>query len=216
MTTTLAQHEIPPPPVRVPWTDPLAPRLVHTNRPVVPPRRPRSPVAVERTKVRGRVASIVPTALLVLFAGVWFVTLRPQGLGGPAGYVMVNGVSMLPTYQGGDLVIVKKHDHYRRGDIVAYRIPEGDVGAGIIVIHRIIGGSAAEGFELLGDNNAESDDWRPKPRDIVGKEWLHVPNLAKLLAFLHAPVPLASIATGIAAAVLLVPSAKRKHFSSRR
>src|SRR5436309_568717 len=41
------------------------------------------------------VLSLVP-------AMAWFFTLRPTSLGGPSGYVMVRGVSMLPTYVAAD------------------------------------------------------------------------------------------------------------------
>ena len=146
---------------------------------------------------------------VVLVAGAaaaWALTLRPQSLGGPSGYVMVRGVSMNPTYRTGDLVVTRSQGSYGRGDIVAYRVPKGDVGEGIVVIHRIIGGSARDGYLVQGDNNEAPDGWLPKNADVMGKAWFALPRGGLVLAWLHAPVPLASMAAGIVIAMVLVPA----------
>jgi signal peptidase len=134
----------------------------------------------------------------------WALTLRPQSLGGPVDYVMVQGVSMEPTFHTGDLVLTWREDSYRKGEVVAYRVPQGEVGAGSIVIHRIVGGSAQRGFVMQGDNNAVPDDWHPRPGDILGKARLRIPRFGTIFTFLHAPLPLASLGAGIAVALLLV------------
>jgi signal peptidase I len=148
--------------------------------------------------------------LSLTVVAAWFVTLRPASLGGPAGYVMVRGVSMLPTYKGGDLVITHKASSYAKGDIVAFKVPKGDFGEGVVVIHRIVDGSAEDGFILQGDNNGWRDDWRAKPKDIVGKSWVHAPKIGLVLGFLHAPVPLASLAVALVAVFVLVPKRREE------
>jgi signal peptidase len=137
-------------------------------------------------------------AFPVLAVGVlWFVLLRPSFVGGPASYVVVAGDSMEPTLSSGDLVVLRHQRTYHEGDIVAFRVPEGELAEGAIVIHRIVGGSAEEGFTTQGDNKERPDLWRPRPADIMGKQWLHLPRVGGLLAFLRQPLLLASLAGGV-------------------
>jgi signal peptidase len=149
-----------------------------------------------------RAGDLLTGAVLLLLAIAWITMLRPANLGGSAGYVMVRGTSMLPTYHAGDLVVTERRASYAVGDIVAYRVPEGGPGAGLIVIHRIVGGSADEGFVMQGDNNPALDDWRPKAGDVVGAPWFVVPHLGTLLAFFHTPLTLASLGAAIAVALV--------------
>ena len=137
------------------------------------------------------IANIIVTLALI---GSWFVFLRPQFLGGPAAYVLVSGESMEPTLHHDDFVVVGRQDTYEVGDIVAYRIPEPDTGAGSIVIHRIIGGSAEDGYLLQGDNRTTPDRWRPRSTDVVGRSLVSVPRAATLLPFLRSPLIVAAFA----------------------
>jgi signal peptidase len=158
---------------------------------------------------------------LVPIAG-WFNFLRPTIWGGPLTYIVIRGTSMVPTYQPGDLVLVERQDSYGPGDIVAYRVPEEQIEGNLILIHRIIGGSDEEGVTLLGDNNEEVDIWYPKESEIVGKPVLRIPAVGLVLTFLRAPLVMASLAAGAAAAVVLVPKssggapAAGRHVGDRR
>jgi signal peptidase len=152
---------------------------------------------------------------LLLVAGVflaWFVLLRPAALGGPASYLWVSGVSMLPTLETGDFVVVQKADHYEAGEILAYRVPEGEPGAGAIVIHRLVGGSANDGFVMQGDNKKQPDDWHPKADDVVGHLWVMVPGAGGAVALLRNPTVLAPLAAGATVFFILLggPSRKRR------
>jgi signal peptidase len=124
----------------------------------------------------------------------WFVLLRPQSLGGPAGYVLVSGRSMHPTLRDGDLALVRRAPSYAVGDIVAFRVSEGEFGAGGIVIHRIVGGSPSEGYVMRGDNKPYEDLWRPGHGDVVGRVWIRVPGAGRVLRSLRRPFTLASVA----------------------
>src|SRR5690606_18206258 len=96
---------------------------------------------MKTTKRSGGLALLVFTVLV----GVWAVLFRPGSLGGPATYIVVSGTSMEPLMHTGDFVILQERPHYDVGDVVAYPVRDG-TGAGALVIHRIIGGSADAGF----------------------------------------------------------------------
>ncbi|HEY7525465.1 MAG TPA: signal peptidase I [Candidatus Limnocylindria bacterium] len=124
---------------------------------------------------------------------VWFVLFRPTAIGGPAAYATVAGTSMEPGLHTGDMVIAQAQDSYRVGDVVVYRIPDGDPGDGALVIHRIIGGSARDGFILQGDNRDLADPWRPTSADILGRGWITIPAVGNLMFLLRNPVVVAAM-----------------------
>jgi|GEM_PF-5835194 signal peptidase I, archaeal type len=112
---------------------------------------------------------LVVALIVVLMYAFW-----PARLGGTTSYVIVKGTSMEPKFHTGDLAIVRAQDHYRGGDIVAYRIPKGNPAAGSMVIHRIIG-FAHGGYLMQGDNRTTPDAWHPTAHDVVGRYRMLVP-----------------------------------------
>jgi len=148
------------------------------------------------------------TALAAVIV-LWMLFLRPASLGGPVSYIIIRGSSMLPTYTSGDLIIVRTAPDYRVGDVVAYRVPAGDIGSGLIVIHRIVG-SGQSAFTMRGDNNAAIDPWSPRPDDVLGETWLSIPGFGRVLAAIHQPAMLAALAASIAAATIVTWRPKRR------
>jgi signal peptidase len=142
------------------------------------------------TFLRRHLAKIV---LAVHLAG-WLALLWPHSLGGGVSYVMVVGRSMEPGLHTGDLVVVQRARSYDVGDVIAYRVPDGQPGAGATIIHRITGGSEAEGYITQGDNRSGADAWRPGPGDVLGRRWVLVPRAGWALAGLQSPLPLATLA----------------------
>lgn len=151
----------------------------------------------------GRVRSVAGWALLGLVLVAWAFTLRPADLGGPATFIVVSGDSMEPVLQDGDLVVLREQDEYAVGDIVTFPVPEGDIGAGTLVIHRIV---AVEGEQLVprGDNRGRVDEWRPRSDDVRGSLWLHVPGGGHLLATAMQPPLLAAVAGGMTTMWVLI------------
>jgi signal peptidase len=148
-------------------------------------------------------------ALAIALVGAWFVVLRPTSLGGPASYVFVSGVSMLPTLESGDLVVLHEAESYGAGDVIAFRVPDGQPGAGALVIHRIVGGSAADGFTMRGDNKRVVDEWRPRSHDIAGRLTLRLPGMGTALAWLKQPGVLAPLLAGLTVTFILLGGGKR-------
>jgi signal peptidase I len=164
----------------------------------------RNSVVVKRAKSIG---AFVLIALGVLF---WAQFLRPESLGGNAGFVLISGRSMEPRYHTGDLVMVLHHSSYHVGQVIAYHVPKGDPMAGSQVIHRIIGGDTKHGFVVQGDNRTAPDVWRPKPADIVGSKVVRIPDAIVVLQYLRSPMFLALFAAIFAFVFVAVSGARSK------
>lgn len=149
------------------------------------------------------VLRIAALALAVGLVGVWLGVLRPVSLGGPAGYTIVSGPSMSPTLANGDLVVTMRQDAYEIGDVVVYEIPPEEEGAGVQIIHRIVGGTAETGFDVQGDNRSGVDPWRPTTTDIVGEVRLTVPHGGGVALFLRTGLGLAILAGVLTLLVVL-------------
>ena len=146
----------------------------------------------------------------LLLAGLWFVALRPSSLGGLVTYLVIRGDSMEPTYHGGDLVAVKVAERYAVGDVVAYRVPAGEIGAGHLVVHRIVGGTGETGFLLRGDHNPSVDPWMPRSEDVAGTAWFSVAGAGKVLAFVRQPAVAGELAVALLAMLAFLRAPERR------
>jgi len=159
--------------------------------------------------VARRVRTVIGWTVVIAVVVVWAIAFRPQRLGGPADYVAVVGISMTPTMHNGDLAVVEQQSNYHRGDIIAYRVPAGEPGAGTHVIHRIVGGNGTTGFVTRGDHNPYNDPlWHPKTRDVIGRVWFHVPHVMDFIAWRRGPGGLAVI-VAVVTFLLIAWPAKR-------
>ncbi|WP_169166434.1 signal peptidase I [Cellulomonas taurus] len=158
---------------------------------MTPTRHPRS------ARLRSAAGWVLTGALVGVL--VWFGW--PSTLGGCTTLTIVSGHSMEPTYYTGDLV-VSRCGVPATGDVVVYTPPGVDHGR---VIHRVVGGDAAHGWAIRGDNNDFYDPWRPTQEDVLGIAVLHVPGLGRVASILLDPWAWASLLV-IAGGVLLWPS----------
>jgi signal peptidase len=155
-------------------------------------------VVTRAERAIARAALLVLT--LALLSLVW-----PQPFGGHTSFAGVDGDSMLGTYDDGDLIVLRAQASYGVGDIVTFRVPEGEFGAGAHVIHRIIGGDPASGFVMQGDNRSRPDEWRPRPDDVVGAAWVRIPGGAATFQSLGTPVNLGALCASLTVAMMLLP-----------
>lgn len=130
--------------------------------------------------------ALISAQVVFVAALLWFCL--PQALGGRAGWVLVSGTSMLPHLHTGDLVLVEHQSTYHVGQVIAYRVPKGQVGAGHVVIHRIVGGNGRTGWKMKGDNRTAPDLWYPTNHDVIGSKALRIPDAWAVLRVLHMPV----------------------------
>jgi len=160
----------------------------------------RRPLARQFLAGLRRPANIAFFGVLLVVVTAWWVVLRPTSMfGGPATFITVKGTSMLPTLKTGDFVLAEAQPAYRTGDLVVYRVPKGQIGAGDDLIHRIVAGNATVGFTLKGDNNPAPDPWTVPRSDILGKEAVVLPGFGNTLLVLRSP-----LFAGLAAALIAI------------
>jgi signal peptidase len=154
--------------------------------------------------MRSKLGNILSLAVFAALALGWFVALRPTSLAGPASYLFVSGDSMLPTLESGDLVVLHVAERYDKGDVIAFRVPDGQPGAGALVIHRIVDGSASAGFVMQGDNKEVVDEWRPRLGDVAGRLTVRLPGAGNAIAWVKQPGVLAPLLAGLTVAFVIL------------
>lgn len=150
--------------------------------------------------------------LVVLIALLW-----PATWGGLVGVTIVNGQSMEPAYETNDVVLTVRQMSYEVGDVVSYKVPQGQDGAGGRVIHRIIAkgdGGADTSFTTQGDNNPSVDPWSFTTDDVVGEAALRVPRIGA--AFSGSNGLLLGAVAGVVVLVVLWPSRPGAHKSAQK
>lgn len=114
-------------------------------------------------------------AVVALTVSALYLVLPPS-LGGRTTFTMVAGTSMEPKYHTYDLAITWRTSDPVAGDIIVYKVPEGEPGEGRQVIHRVIGGDAESGYVTQGDNRSGPDIWHPRRGDVVGTVVTMIPK----------------------------------------
>ena len=170
--------------------------------------------SLAKPRSRGRTpSSRFSAALLVVTLAVFWAAFAPVQAGGQASYVIVNGNSMQPVYDKGDLVITREKGEYGKGDIAAYRHP--DIGP---IIHRVVGRDG-DRFVFRGDNNSWLDSYRPRESEFIGEAWIHIPSAGKPLGLLRGPGAmgvLAGLMGVIAMTTFTTTKDGRKNFKASR
>lgn len=115
--------------------------------------------------------------------GLGWETIAPPALGGGTSFVMTQGISMLPRYHAGDVVVLRAESSYHVGEVAGYH----NLQLHEVVMHRII---AIRGrhYVFKGDNNDFIDSYEPTKSEIVGAEVIHLPGAARYVLELRNPV----------------------------
>lgn len=111
-------------------------------------------------------------ALSIVYASI-NIMLSSAGLflGSKYPLVVVEGISMEPTYYGGDLLFVKEvanKSTIKYPDIIVFYEP---ISGTRLIVHRVITQVTLNGqigFITKGDNNAINDRWTVRETDIIG------------------------------------------------
>jgi signal peptidase I len=136
-----------------------------------------------------------------------WLTLAPLSRGGGTSYVIVNGISMLPHYRAGGLVLIRRESSYRVGEVIAYHNAQ----LHEVVMHRLV---VREGhrFVFKGDNNSFEDPYHASAADLVGVERVYLPGVGRAVETLHQPIFFAVVlgALGIYSSRAYLPRRSRR------
>lgn len=155
-------------------------------------RRPRS--------IARHIADVIALGLTILAA--W--ALWPAFLGGSSRMIMVQGHSMEPTYQPGELILLDTDFSPDIGRVIVFHIPEGELGAGALVVHRIVGQRADGTYITQGDNTQNVDAFRVARSDILGTPRFAVPYGGRIIGTLSSPIGIGAV-TGLMSTLVLWP-----------
>jgi len=176
----------------------------------------RTTTSLARPRTRRRWLRALNIGVTLVLTVFWWNLYRPQLFGGPAGYAAVEGSSMVPTYNAGDLVITREHPTYRIGDVIAFKVPAGSPGAGLHVIHRIIARTPDGLYVTMGDNRDTVDPWQLAGRDVIGSVAVHVPYVGSVVRVLREPPVFAWFVGSLVLAGLWVVDRRRRAAAALR
>jgi signal peptidase len=149
--------------------------------------------------VRHGIDAVIVAATVLI---AWY--LWPAFLGGSSRLITVHGHSMEPTYQPGDLVLLDTEISPSVADIIVFRIPANEPGAGQLVVHRIVGLRDDGTYVTKGDNSQNADTFQVSRGDILGSPRFSVPHGGQVIAVLSTPIGI-GVATGFLCTALLWP-----------
>lgn len=148
-------------------------------------------------KALGALATVV-----LLVAGWW--ALAPPQVGGSTSYAITEGVSMLPHFHAGDLVLLRKEPGYHVGEVAGFHDPQ----LGAVVMHRIVAIHGSH-FVFKGDNNRFATTYEPTRSQIVGAEWVHLAGAGRYLMVLRLPA-VAAVLLGMLWVFTFAPPARSR------
>lgn len=143
-------------------------------------------------KVAGILLSVILWAIILITALFTFTTLATRddkSVSRLAGFtpLVVKSQSMSPTFNEGDLIIIKECDPKKLvvGDIITFHtIINNEYALNTHRIENIADNGAARSFTTKGDNNAIADMHMISDGDVVGKYVTRLPAIGNFMNFL--------------------------------
>lgn len=145
----------------------------------------------------------------LLLVGVLAWALWPASLGGSTHIIVVQGHSMEPVFHLGDAIVVKENHDPQVGDIIVYRVPEGEPGAGSMVVHRIVAFRSDGSIQTRGDNREVADPFEIRQEDILGTPAWTLPHVGRMIGLASNPL-VVGICIGLIALLMLLPGRENK------
>ena len=136
--------------------------------------------------------SVLLWAIILIMALFTFTTLATRdekSVSRVAGYtpLIVKSPSMAPTFNEGDLIIIKACDVKKlvEGDVITFHtIINNEFALNTHRIISIVDNGVARSYTTKGDNNAMADTHMISDGDIVGKYVTRLPAMGKFMTFL--------------------------------
>lgn len=148
-------------------------------------------------KIVKKITSIISAILFIIcLLLLLLVVATPKDATGNkrvnvAGYSIMNVLtgSMEPTYQVGDIVVIKatNPDELKKDDVITFISSDPDL-KGQAVTHRIINIEEKTGqkkFETKGDNNKVADETLVTQDKVLGKVQFKIPFVGKAVNFMQ-------------------------------
>lgn len=118
--------------------------------------------------------------------------------------LIVRSGSMQPTIDVGSVIVVRPDAYiYKVGDIIAFR---SENNSKTIISHRVTGIEKDESgiyYTTKGDANKTVDGWQVRPKNVLGKSFLIIPYVGKVLVFARSDIGLPLLIILPAAVVIL-------------
>ena len=105
---------------------------------------------------------IILVSIIIISFKIFIKDSQPFGIT----ILQVSSNSMVPTFQKGDFIIIKKQEEYSVGDIITYKMTEENIS--YYITHRIIKKDGNE-YVTKGDANNREDSQKVNTNNIKGR-----------------------------------------------
>ncbi|MEE9509310.1 MAG: signal peptidase I [Candidatus Bathyarchaeia archaeon] len=129
--------------------------------------------------------------VIVIFSAAYGVLFSLRfALGTEFPVVIVNGVSMIPTYYEGDLLVVQGVPDKNMIEVQEIIVFHNPYSWDILIVHRVVEVRNLNEqliFRTKGDNNVIQDHWQVREEHIVGRVLQKIPYMGGVVTAIQSP-----------------------------